>query len=350
MATRWGRINYRARMEMPSTSVQAGRGIGGAAPLALLLLAMIGIGWASIQVSALADAETVARARAAVESVVAGRPAEATEGGIAALSLLAAVILVKPLIVLGLFLAIERWIGPRERAAKRYRLIWTVQFAFLAIAAAMELALARLQLMPTDPLIRVAPGSGPVEALLWVAPFYLLSLLIADFFRYWLHRAQHRFAWLWRFHAVHHSQADLDVLHNVTHPVDQFGNYLLIAIPTALLIGVDNGQLFLLAAFFAIHTHLIHMNVPIHFGRMRNLICDNRYHFQHHSRRREDFDTNFAGMFPLLDMLFGTYRRPDPERLPETGIDGRGAPVSLADFLAARLARPRASPGERDRD
>ena len=337
-------------MEKPSTSVQADRGIGGPALLALLLLAMVGIGWASIQLSTLADAGTVARARAMAESAIAGGPAAITADGAAALGLLAGIILLKPLIVLGLFLAIEHMVGPASRAAKRYRLIWTVQLTFLAIAAAIELALARLQLMPTEPLIRVAPGSGPVEALLWVAPFYLLSLLIADFFRYWLHRAQHRFAWLWRFHAVHHSQVDLDVLHNVTHPVDQLGNYLLIAVPTALLIGVDNGQLFLLAAFFAIHAHLIHMNVPIHFGRLRTLICDNRYHFQHHSRRRQDFDTNFAGMFPLLDMLFGTYRRPDPDRLPETGIDGRGPPNSLAGFLAARLddGEARGEAGDRD--
>ena len=34
---------------------------------------------------------------------------------------------------------------------------------------------------------------------------FLIMLIVADFLRYWLHRASHRYYVLWRFHAVHHS-------------------------------------------------------------------------------------------------------------------------------------------------
>ena len=36
-------------------------------------------------------------------------------------------------------------------------------------------------------------------------------LLVTQFLAYWLHRALHRFAWLWPLHAVHHSDTEVDV-------------------------------------------------------------------------------------------------------------------------------------------
>jgi sterol desaturase/sphingolipid hydroxylase (fatty acid hydroxylase superfamily) len=59
-----------------------------------------------------------------------------------------------------------------------------------------------------------AAGIGPllsidaVRMLGWAGPFAVagaifLSVLVGDFLTYWFHRIQH--AWLWRFHAVHHS-------------------------------------------------------------------------------------------------------------------------------------------------
>src|SRR5262249_46305085 len=37
----------------------------------------------------------------------------------------------------------------------------------------------------------------------------LLLTFVADGLRYWIHRLQHRTAWLWRFHALHHIPVNL---------------------------------------------------------------------------------------------------------------------------------------------
>ena len=282
----------------------------------------------------LLDAPTIAGAREAVLGVGRGEilPLLSESRGLA---LIAGIVLVQPLAILGILLLIELKTGPREREAKNRRLTWLVQLSFLTFASILDYASAKLGLLPTEPLLRFRAADSAAGILLQILPMFLLTLLLTDFFRYWFHRAQHRFAFLWRFHAVHHSSRDLDVLHNFSHPVEVFGNLFLIAVPTAFLIGVESGQLYVVAAFFAVQGHLHHMNVPVHYGPLRHLVCDNRYHFVHHSRIRAESDSNYAGMFPLFDHLFGTYHAPAPGPLPATGL-AEGQPTRLSHFLLAR--------------
>jgi hypothetical protein len=77
-----------------------------------------------------------------------------------------------------------------------------------------------------------------VQALGWAGPFavagaVLLGLVVGDFFAYWFHRAQH--AWLWRFHAVHHSITDLNAVNSYHHASEAFFNTIIVALPISLV-------------------------------------------------------------------------------------------------------------------
>ena len=303
-----------------------------------ILATVVGIGLLASFAASFADGPTIAAARDAIVRIADGDPLGLTRREAGGLGTVAAVVLLQPLGVIGLMLLIELASGPRKREPKQYLLVWSVQAVFLTVATLVGFAGAKIGILPSQPLWRVEAPGGTAELLLRTLPLYLLALFVADFFRYWFHRAQHRFPLLWRFHSVHHGARDLDALHNITHPVEQLGNLFIVSVPTVFLIGVDAGQLYVLSAFLSVHTYVIHMNVPLHFGRFRNVICDNRYHFLHHSRRREDFDTNFAGLFPVLDRMFGTYRAPVPGPLPETGLE-EGCPSRFSHFVLARWPR-----------
>jgi sterol desaturase/sphingolipid hydroxylase (fatty acid hydroxylase superfamily) len=162
--------------------------------------------------------------------------------------------------------------------------------------------------LPFGPLLDFAgPASSSALRMLEMSLLFLLSLLVADFFQYWVHRGYHRFALLWRFHAVHHAPRHLGVLRNFEHPVEAVFSWFLIAVPANLVIaGVDSSQLDLIAAFFLVQSDLVHTRARIHLGPFGRLLADNRYHFIHHSRDPAHFNTNFAAIFPLLDRLFGT--------------------------------------------
>jgi len=265
--------------------------------------------------------------------------------GLGRLALAGAALLVQPLIVVALLLAIETWAGPCGRSRKDRHLAWLVQCLFITAATLLTLAFGMLGIIPDRPWLGAGEAAGPLMATLQTLAVFLLAIAVADFLRYWVHRAQHAIPLLWRFHAVHHGPADLDVLHNFIHPVEKLVNLMLITVPTAFLVGADGGTLFLLAGFFAIQGQLLHMNVPTGYGRFAAIIADNRFHFVHHSRDPADFNANYAGVLPVYDRLFGTYRAPRGETLPPTGLAEWERP-SLADYLLARqsgASRPRRS-------
>src|SRR5215469_12192814 len=61
---------------------------------------------------------------------------------------------------------------------------------------------------------------------------------------------------------------------------------------------------------------LMNANVSWGFGRLCYLIASPKFHRWHHTSEDEGLDKNFAGLFPLFDVLFGTYYMPE-DRLPE---------------------------------
>ncbi len=263
--------------------------------------------------------------------------------GLRHLALAGAAMLVQPLVVIALLLAIEIRAGPHGRSRKDRWLAWLVQCVFVTAATLLTLAFGALGIIPDRPWLGAGEAAGPFAATLRTLSVFLLAVALADLLRYWVHRAQHAIPLLWKFHAVHHGPADLDVLHNFTHPVEKLVNLMLITVPTAVLVGADGGTLFLLAGFFAIQGQLLHMNVPLDYGRFAAIIADNRFHFIHHSRDPADFNANYAGVLPIYDRLFGTYRAPRGETLPPTGLAEWQGP-SLADYLLARRTgafRPR---------
>jgi sterol desaturase/sphingolipid hydroxylase (fatty acid hydroxylase superfamily) len=58
------------------------------------------------------------------------------------------------------------------------------------------------------------------------------------------------------------------------------------------------------------------------------------FHRWHHTSLEEGGNTNFAGTFPLWDILFGTFRMPE-NRLPEVyGVDDQVIPNEIGGQLA----------------
>jgi lathosterol oxidase len=240
------------------------------------------------------------------------------------------------LVLLAIVVGGERLLEP-DRAAKNHRLAWAVQALFIVAGYAAGVLLERYVRVRPSIFDFGAVDPGPVLAAILPGLYFLLIVFVVDILGYWAHRAHHRFAFLWRFHAVHHAQRDLDVLHNINHPVEIAARWFIVALPVGLLPPPDGSSLGVIVAFYAIHNHLLHMKGPLHFGRFNAVVADNRHHFIHHSREPRHFDTNFAAIFPVIDRLFGTYHPPATGALPETGLDGQAEPSTLFGYAVAIL-------------
>lgn len=290
----------------------------------------LGLKWLFAQDRLLADA-----GRAGRRLLTSGRFLELEPSHVLGMVEAAAWFVLPPLLVLAALRLLERLAGPR-RERRSYRLVWITQCVFVTLATLVNVVGGKLGLLPSEPLIAIERPDGLPALLLVTIPLYLASLLFANFLSYWLHRAQHAVPLLWRFHAVHHCPRQLNVIQEYTHPFELVFNFALLTIPTALFIGVDVADLWILTTLVSIHHYYLHMDVPVSFGRFRVVIADNRYHFVHHSRAARDWNKNFATNFPVFDMLFGTYRRPESETLAETGIPGAGEPTTFWQFLTAK--------------
>jgi sterol desaturase/sphingolipid hydroxylase (fatty acid hydroxylase superfamily) len=166
----------------------------------------------------------------------------------------------------------------------------------------------------------VVPGS--FRSAVAAQPFWLQVvevIVLSDFFVYWGHRLQHRSAFLWRFHSVHHSSRHLDWLAaHREHPLDTIYTVGLINLP-AFVLGFPLSTLAGFIAFRGIWAIYIHSNVRIRLGPLRALVGSPELHHWHHDRDRDA--GNYGNVTPLMDVIFGTYRCPDRE--PEAfGLPG----------------------------
>ncbi len=140
-------------------------------------------------------------------------------------------------------------------------------------------------------------------------PMLLIAILVFEFVAYWFHRALHAIPALWRIHAVHHSDTELDFTTTYrNHPLELFVNAPL-AIPVILLMGfppavVISYQLLKMSISIIAHSNI---RLPEGLDRiLRRAIVTPDYHRLHHCSDRTYTDSNFSAAFPIYDYLFGT--------------------------------------------
>jgi sterol desaturase/sphingolipid hydroxylase (fatty acid hydroxylase superfamily) len=187
------------------------------------------------------------------------------------------------------------------------------------------------QLLSVIPIGLVIALTNPLVSEGWVervaaqpkAVQFLEALVLLEFTGYWAHRLMHHVPFLWRIHAVHHSSPHLDWLAAPrVHVLDeQLGRALgffalrVVGFSPELIGGA--GVVLVLWAIF------LHANVRVRFPRLGRFIATPQFHHWHHSNDLEARGRNFAGFFPWIDRLFGTFHEAQ-ERWPQSyGIDER---------------------------
>lgn len=230
------------------------------------------------------------------------------------------------------------YVGPLKRYSLRARLpgfLMNAVGTFLSFALVWPLSLAWN-----------AMGLGPaliVPLWRWLEPLgstgYAIQIAVlvaaADFLAYWRHRAEH--AWFWRIHVVHHAPRELHAANDIAHPLQTVFNFAFVFVPLSLIQIDGPGTPFAVGAAAILATIYIHSPVQWHFGPLRRLFVDNRFHRIHHSLEEHHFDKNFGILLSVWDYLFGTAYEPGQE-WPEVGVLGVDAPTSIAGFLNMPLA------------
>lgn len=245
-------------------------------------------------------------------------------------------------VMLLVFQPLERW-RPVERVTDRASIRVDILYTLIH-----RLGLLRVVLFFTlDPLWDRLIGHLRVAGLptfslddLWpgvtdqAVVSFLLYLLLFDFIDYVFHRAQHSVGWWWQLHAVHHSQRQMTMWSdNRNHLLDDVLRDSVFVL-VALAVGVPPGQFVAVLACTQLLENLSHANARLSFGPwLDRVFVSPRYHRLHHaiglgheSRGEGSLGGhNFAVLFPVWDILFGTAR-----------FDGRYEATGIRDQLRGR--------------
>src|SRR5216684_7300753 len=134
----------------------------------------------------------------------------------------------------------------------------------------------------------------------------IVATVLLDYTLYVWHVATHRISWLWRFHAVHHVDLDLDASTAIRF---HFGELALatpwrvaqvVAIGTSPL-ALSIWQTGLLASILFHHSNL---ELPLDVERrLSRMIVTPRMHGIHHSVVRRETDSNWSSGLSVWDWL-----------------------------------------------
>ena len=147
------------------------------------------------------------------------------------------------------------------------------------------------------------PGSWPM------AYQVLLAFFLSELIWYWLHRAEHRWQWLWRLsgHGSHHAFKKLGAINaGANHPLELL---LVLSLPSAIVELVLGAGLAVAGSTLLVLTsaYLAHSNLVLNEKVIGWLFTVNKHHIHHHSVVHVESNTNFGCAAIVWDRIFGTF-------------------------------------------
>jgi sterol desaturase/sphingolipid hydroxylase (fatty acid hydroxylase superfamily) len=216
------------------------------------------------------------------------------------------------LVIVGSLVAVAVWELCRPRRRREFPAV-ARRLANLGMWLA-NLALAALFFAPADTFRAQFETIFGIELPRWpianplagfVAAFLLLDLLI-----YLVHRCQHAVPWLWRLHALHHSDPDVDVTTSVRHHPFEYllatAVYWLTTVVFGLPMAAVTGHALVVFAAAALTHGNIRLPQPVERW-LQPVVITVDLHLVHHSIVPAEYNANFGGVLSVWDRMFGTY-------------------------------------------
>ncbi|MBC8524368.1 MAG: sterol desaturase family protein [Chlorobium phaeobacteroides] len=169
----------------------------------------------------------------------------------------------------------------------------------------------------------------------------IVIILLIDLWMYSWHRMNHTVDFLWRFHAVHHSDPSMDVTTAWRfHYVEILFSEML-RLPVFILIGAGIQEILIYSMLMTPVIEFHHSNISISSSTdrlLRTVIPTPMMHRVHHSVVREEHDSNYGSMLSFWDRFFGSFKSNIDIRNLTLGLQNESSPEQ--QHLAALLKRP----------
>ena len=157
------------------------------------------------------------------------------------------------------------------------------------------------------------------------SPVYIswpLAFLFQDLLLWVSHYLRHKIPLLWRFHALHHSQKELNLFSEFrSHPLDLVASQLLIEVPLFMLV-IPTPTIVAVLISQKWFLMLLHANVRINLGILGHFFASPVFHRVHHSLEPQHTNVNFGVYLSIWDRLVGTHHALETDTQVTTGVSG----------------------------
>jgi len=198
---------------------------------------------------------------------------------------------------------------------------WLANFALTLIAIVTMLALPISFISAARLATENQWGLLNIIEVYWIISF-VLTMLLRGFISFITHYLMHKVPLFWRIHRVHHLDTEMDVSTTVRfHPFEFLVN-ICIGVPIIILFGFPLWPLLLYELLDIVITLISHSNIQMSKkldSILRYIIVTPNLHRIHHSVHQPETDSNFSAVFPIWDILFGTFRT--RTRLPSQSME-----------------------------
>jgi sterol desaturase/sphingolipid hydroxylase (fatty acid hydroxylase superfamily) len=151
----------------------------------------------------------------------------------------------------------------------------------------------------------------------------LVDILLLDYALWIWHWLNHRVAFLWRFHRVHHVDRDLDTATGLRFHFGELALSVPFRIVQVLAVRPDPLALTIWERMLMISIVFHHSNTRLPLALERQLarvFVTPRMHGIHHSDVLDETNSNWASLFTIWDQLHGTFRLDVPQEAITIGV------------------------------
>jgi len=164
-------------------------------------------------------------------------------------------------------------------------------------------------------------------------PVTVLALVtLFDFANYWAHRILHT-PLLWGIHTLHHSDQHMNWTTSYRiHALE----YLVMVFSAGFIIGwlqVPTEAAATAGLIRSWYGNYVHSQLGWTHGRLAKVLASPNYHRWHHANVPAAYGKNLCDIFPIWDVMFGTYYNPGP-CTADLGVD------EAPDDIIAELIYP----------
>lgn len=141
---------------------------------------------------------------------------------------------------------------------------------------------------------------------------FTLELLTLDLFMYLWHRLNHQLPLLWKFHAFHHADTQMNATTALRFHAVEIGFSIVVRALLFPLLGISivANAWYSIVLMVIVVFHHANIKVPQKLDATLNyIIVAPGMHRVHHSKRHEESNSNFGSILSIWDKLFKTHRK-----------------------------------------